>query len=188
MLSDFQRRKLTYFFRLLDLNKNGYLQLGDFSEICERIRQKLEFASGSKEHKFLADRSVKFFHQLLGDIPHGDNQTIKLEEWLHFFDELIASGDEERIAECTEQIMGFLFDLFDDNHDGYISVEEYADIFLVYGIDIKYSAKAFINLDLNQDDRLSRYELLHALETFLTSDDPTLKANWIFGNWETVNE
>lgn len=186
MLSDFQQQKLLYLFRLLDLNNHGYLELGSFSDICERIREKLEFETGSKEHKFLADRSVKFFHRLLGDIPHDDNQTIKPGEWLLFFDRLISTHDEEEIDEYTELIMGFLFDLFDDNNDGYISAEEYADLFLIYGIDTKYSVKAFINLDLNEDGRLSRYELLHALETFLTSQDPTQKGNWIFGNWEVI--
>lgn len=188
MLSDFQKQKLTYFFRLLDLNKNGYLRLDDFSEISEKAREKLGYDTGSKEHKFLADRSVRFFHRLLGDIPHADNQAIQLEEWLMFFGQLISSEDEEQLDEYTELIIGFLFDLFDDNHDGFISVEEYADIFFMYGIDIKYSAKAFINLDVNQDDRLSRYELMHAVETFLTSDNQADRGNWIFGNWEVIQE
>lgn len=185
MLSEFQTRKLTYFFGLLDLNKNGFLQLSDFTEISERIRQKLDYNDASSEHKFLVDTSVRFFHRLLADIPHADNQVIKLQEWLEFFDaEIISSREEDVLDEYVEMIIGFLFDLFDDNHDGYISVEEYADIFLIYGIDIKYSAKAFIKLDLNQDDKLSRYELLHAVETFLTSDEREEKGNWVFGNWE----
>jgi len=75
-------------------------------------------------------------------------------------------------------------DLFDDNHDGYISTDEYVDMFVVYGIDIKYSAKSFIKLDINRDDRLSRNELLHAFETFLLSNEPNQPGNWIFGNWE----
>lgn len=187
MLSEFQQRKLSHFFGLLDLNKNGFLQLADFTEISERIREKLDYEDGSKPHKFLVDKSVKFFHTLLSDIPHSENQVIERAEWLDFFDKHIVSNqDEEAVDEYIEMIIGFLFDLFDDNHDGYISVEEYADIFLIYGIDIKYSAKSFINLDLNRDDRLSRYELLHAVETFLKSDDESMKGNWVFGNWETI--
>ena len=187
MLSPFQEQKLNYFFGLLDLNKNGYLQLSDFTEISEKIRLKMGYEDRSQEHKFLVDKSVKFFHRLLTDIPHSDNQVIKQQEWLDFFDrEIVSSGEEEVLDEYVEMIIGFLFDLFDDNHDGYISVEEYADIFLIYGIDIKYSARAFINLDLNQDDKLSRSELLHAVETFLTSDNQSEKGNWIFGNWEAI--
>ncbi len=85
------------------------------------------------------------FHALLLEIPHKDNQKISQDEWVTFVSEqVIAQGNEDVLEEFQEFIIGFLFDLFDDNHDGYISTDEYVDMFVVYGIDIKYSAKSFI--------------------------------------------
>ena len=185
MLSEFQREKLTYFFNLLDLSRNGSLQLEDFSEIAERVREQLGYDYSGDEYRFIVNKAVHFFHQLLRDIPKPEKQGIDLEQWLEFFDKRIVNGnDRDFQEEYLENVIGFLFDLFDENHDGYISVEEYADLFLMYGIDIKYSAKSFINLDLNRDDRLSKNEILHAVEVFFTSDDPSEKGNWVFGKWK----
>lgn len=185
MVSAFQKQKLEHFFGLLDSHKNDHLHADDFSEIAERIRIGLGYEANGPKHVFLAEKSAKFFHTLLLEIPHKGNQIIAKDEWVHFVsDQIISGGNEEVLEEFQEFIIGFLFDLFDDNHDGYISTDEYVDMFVVYGIDIKYSAKAFLKLDINKDDRLSRKELLYAFETFLLSDDPSKAGNWIFGNWE----
>ncbi len=187
MLTEFQKKKLTHFFRLLDQDGNGCLQLEDFSDIAERLRMEFGFSYESKENKFLVDRCVNFFHKFLTNIKHSEGQTISLQEWLEYADKrLVAPGEENEVNldEFVEFMVGFFFDLFDENHDGYISTDEYADLFLIYKIDIKYSAKSFINLDINKDGRLSRTELLYAFETFVTSDDPKLKGNWIFGQWD----
>ncbi|MBV6646084.1 MAG: EF-hand domain-containing protein [Cyclobacteriaceae bacterium] len=185
MLTDLQERKLTHFFGLLDLDKDGSLQIEDFSEIAERLQQEFGYAEGSKEHKFVVDAAVRFFHKLLAEMSKG-NQVILMSEWLEFFDaQFISNDNDDLLEEYSEFMIGFLFDLFDENHDGYIDVEEYADMFMIYGIDIRYSAKAFIDLDLNKDGRLSRNELIHAFENFITSDIADVKGNWIFGNWDT---
>ncbi len=185
MISDFQKKKLLHFFNLLDSQVNGYLQIDDFSEIAENIRMGLGYEPGGDKHKFLAEKSAHFFHQLLNSATHSHPQSISEQEWVDYLDnDIINGGNEEKLEEFTEFIIGFLFDMFDDNHDGYISTDEFVDMFVVYGIDIKYSAKSFLNLDVNRDDRLSRNELIHAFETFLLSDDPKQPGNWIFGNWE----
>lgn len=185
MISAFQKQKLSHFFDLLDSHKNGYLHADDFSEIAEKIRMGLAYEEGGSKHQFLAEKSAKFFHQLLANAPHSGNQIITKAEWIQYIDDqIISANNEEVLEEFEEFIIGFLFDMFDDNHDGYISTDEYVDMFVVYGIDIKYSARAFLNLDLNKDDRLSRNELIHAFETFLLSDDPKQPGNWILGKWE----
>jgi len=185
MISEFQKKKYIHFFNLLDSHKNGYLHVDDFSEIAERIRMGLGYPEGSDKHKFLAEKSAHFFHRLLSSTPHDGNQIITQKEWINYlYNEIVTANDEEELEEFEEFIIGFLFDMFDDNHDGYISTDEYVDMFVVYGIDIKYSAKAFLNLDVNKDDRLSRNELIHSFETFLLSDDPEHPGNWIFGKWE----
>lgn len=185
MISEFQRKKLIHFFNLLDSHKNGFLHVDDFSEISERIRMGLGYEEGGEKHKFLADKSTHFFHRLLNATPHGNGQVIMRDEWVeHIYNEIIMNENEEVLEEFEEFVIGFLFDMFDDNHDGYISTDEYVDMFVVYGIDIKYSAKSFLNLDINKDDRLSRNELIHAFETFLLSDDPKQPGNWILGKWD----
>lgn len=186
MLTEFQRHKLTHFFRLLDLDKNDILELDDFSDIAVDLSQELGYAFEGPEHKFLVDRCVGFYYMLLDEIPHKGNQVIILEEWLSFFDaNVVNNTDQDFFDTFTEFMIGFFFDVFDENNDGYISDGEYADLFLVYNIDIKYSGKSFVNLDANKDGRLSRNELIFAFETYVSSDDPNEKGNWIFGDWRS---
>ncbi|MFY0690038.1 MAG: EF-hand domain-containing protein [Cyclobacteriaceae bacterium] len=188
MLSEFQERKLTYFFSLLDENKNGVIQMEDFTEIAVNICENIGQPINSKYHRFLNSKSCYVFEKLLGDISPNGN-VISLAEWLVFFDrEIIESGDKERLNQYVNLIIGFLFDLFDENDDGYISIEEYTDMFLVYGIDIRFSAKSFVNMDLNGDNRLSKAEITKAIITFLISDDQSDKGNWVFGNWNMIQE
>lgn len=188
MLTEFQEKKLKYFFDILDGNRNGFLQIDDFQEMAESLAVNLGHDFESEDYLYIVEKCVGFFHRLLRDISNSKNQTITPEGWISFFDEkIIAPFDEELLDDYVDLIIGFLFDLFDKNNDGYISIEEYSDLFMTYGIDIKYSAKSFVNLDVNGDQRLSKNELNHAAETFLTSDDPLQKGNWIFGNWDTIH-
>ncbi|MDH5610126.1 MAG: EF-hand domain-containing protein [Cyclobacteriaceae bacterium] len=185
MITDFQHRKLAYFFNLFDHNKNGHLTIEDFSEVAEKICDKLSFRPGTKQYEQAMLKSVALFHKLLRDIPNHESQTIGMEPWIEYFSrELIEKGDEELIFEYIEVIIGFLFDLFDDNHDGYISQLEYKEMFMIYGIDTTYSESIYYKLDLNKDGLLSRNELCHAIETFLTSDEENMSGNWIFGKFE----
>ena len=122
MISDIQRHKLTHFFRLLDLDKNDILELEDFSEIAETLSQELGHAYEGPEHKFLVDRCVGFYYTLLSEIPHAGHQVIVLEEWLKFFDEnVINNRDQDFFDNFTEFMIGFFFDVFDENKDGYIN-------------------------------------------------------------------
>lgn len=185
MITEFQKKKLSHFFNILDSQKKGYLQIDNFSDIVENIRISFGYTPEDKKYKFLAEKSTRFFHKLLNSAIHADPQSISEQEWIdHIETEIIDGGNEDLFDDFAEFIIGFLFDMFDDDHDGYISTDEFVDMFIVYGIDIRYSAKAFLNLDVTKDGRLSKNELIHAFETFLLSDDPQEPGNWIFGTWD----
>ena len=86
------------------------------------------------------------------------------------------------LEEYSELILGFIIHFFDTNNDGFISDEEYERMFKIFGMNELQAGLAFHGLDKDGDNRLSRYELLNAVETFLTSDDPANSDNWVFGD------
>ena len=160
--------------------------MDDFTEMVEKVRVTLGYEPGSKEHKRITDKAVKLFNSLVKDIqPASFNQVTEV-EWVDFFlKEVILSGDEDTLDDYKELIFNFMFDFFDQNRDGFISKKEYEDFYDIFGIDRSYCDKAFSLLDNTQSFKLSRYDLMNAVEEFFAASDPTLNGNWIFGNWES---
>lgn len=186
MSNDFQKRKLAYFFKILDLNRNGILQKIDFSQMVEKVCEKFEYEISGVSHRRVSDKANKLFNKLLSDIqPYAFNQITE-EEWVEFFyDKVVNSKNELIIDTYKELIFNFMFDFFDPNRDGYISNEEYHAFYEIFGIDESYCDKAFAMIESNKSHKLSRYDIMKAIEEFLMSEDSTLGGNWIFGNWET---
>ena len=186
MLTAFQEKKLTYLFKFLDFNKNGILQHDDFSDIAGTICEKREFEFGTRQHKYVMDKCVKIYHRFLKDMTRKGAHDIHLEEWLNFFDEEIVNGEDElERDDYVEIIMDYVFGLTDKNKDGFISKKEYLDIFSTFRVGSKHAENAFDHLDANKDNKLSRYEVKHSIEMFITSESESDMANWVFGNWET---
>lgn len=187
MLSELQRNKLSYFFDLLDLNRNELLQHNDFSDLAELVREKLQLKEGSSEHEYIAKQSVRLFHQLLSDISPEEPQSIKKSEWLDFFEDKFGDEVDEEILETYQmQIYLYVFDFFDVNKDGFITRDEYEWFFELFKLDQEFLDKSFSKLDVNGDQKVSRYEMLAAIEEFLTSDEEDAAGNWAFGNWNVT--
>ncbi|MEQ9405009.1 MAG: EF-hand domain-containing protein [Cyclobacteriaceae bacterium] len=186
MFSEFQRKKHTYFFSLLDLNRNGLLQFNDFSDMTEQVRVRFGLDEGGKEHKNIADKATRLFHQLLSDISPSESQSINQDEWIAFFENRLGGKfNEDALTEYQELIFRYVFDFFDHNHDGFITKDEYKIFFEIFGADATFFEKSFNQLDHNADGKISRYEMMAAIEDFLISDDPKAPGNWAFGNWES---
>lgn len=183
-MSEFQSKKLAYFFHILDLNRNGYVQLEDFSEMAEKVREIMQYEEGSKEHKRISDKATRFFHTLVKDINPADAHQISEKEWITFFENEVV-GDEDELDNYKEMVFNFMFDFFDQNRDGFISRKEYEDFYSIFGIDENYLDKAFQKLDNSNAYKLSRYDLMSAVEDFLSAKDESLPGNWVFGHWES---
>ncbi|MEQ8239249.1 MAG: EF-hand domain-containing protein [Cyclobacteriaceae bacterium] len=180
-MTDFQKKKLTHFFNILDFNGTGRLEIEDFAELSENIRATFNFEDGGKEHTKVAKKCTRFFHQLLEKIGH-QKMYIDLDSWLEFTEvAIIQAIDEDILDDYVDVFVGFFFDLFDANNDGFISIAEYHQLFEIYKIDKSNINDFFAKIDRNNDLRLSRYELLYAGKVFFTTNDKKLRGNWIFG-------
>jgi Ca2+-binding EF-hand superfamily protein len=184
MLTQLQSQKLRHFFNILDYNKNHVLQRQDFDRVGINICQTLGISEGTEDFDKIIQRSRRLFVQLIKDLDKDDQANISLEEWLKLFDQIIGQKDMEKLKYYIKLTTIYIFELFDLDKNGIISLDEYVDMFTIYHIDVKYSAKSFLNLDTNHDDCISKVELFNAVTDFFISDDPDAAGNWIFGNWE----
>ena len=77
--------------------------------------------------------------------------------------------------------MKLIFEVFDDNGDGKICREEWAELFKVYHVHPAYAPAAFEKLDANGDGFLSREEILALIDDFFCGNDENSVANSMFG-------
>ena len=182
--TELQSQKLSYFFSILDLNRNGFIQMEDFSELAERVRMIMDFEEGGKEHKRIMTKAANFFHKLAHDIKPANVQQITESELISHLETKVLN-DELELDAFKEVVFNFMFDFFDQNHDGFISKQEYADFYTIFGIDDQYFEMAFEKLNNSKSGKLNRYDLLSAVEDFFTSTNPSIPGNWVFGFWES---
>lgn len=185
MLNEVRRRKLSYLFNILDTNKDHHLQPDDFAEVANKICDVLNLHEHSRKRIHIQLKSMRLYVQMLTDLEKED-VSISLEEWLGLFDS--ASPTTARfVKKYIVKIAAYIFMLFDQDENHYISKEEYLDMFRVYNIDMNYSAKGFELLDENTDGKISLEEMIRGFNDFLMSPELDVPGNWIFGDWQSHN-
>ncbi len=184
MLKPVQEKKLTHFFNILDNNKNGRLQQDDFEGIGENININLAIPQGTDDYNYVMEKSQELYRYLIDGLGKQPGDAIELNDWLTYFDqEIISAKNVELLKKLIQITVKHVFDLYDQNKDGMIELDEYLDMFTIYRIDVKYSAKSFTLLDKNQDEVISKKELVEAVKDFFVSSKEDTPGNWIFGNW-----
>jgi hypothetical protein len=181
MLGEIQKKKLLHFFNVMDANHNRVLQPDDFAHVATKISDILEHPKDSRLRLGLQVRSYRLFIQLLTDLGK-EQTTLNLEEWMSLFDRIL-NGESTFIKNYVNRTAAYIFSMFDQNNDGYISIDEYRDMFTVYNIDMKYLSLGFGKLDANNDGKISKDELIEGFSDFFLSPSTDAPGNWIFGDW-----
>ncbi|MFT6865340.1 MAG: Ca2+-binding EF-hand superfamily protein [Cyclobacteriaceae bacterium] len=183
MLTEFQTQKMIHFYSMLDYTKNGKLTVEDFLAIAENLCVLWKYREGTEEYNEIIAKCKKNWRDLTRIMPNLMVEEITRKDWLQFVDQFLVNGEDSQYEMYVENFVNEIFDYFDTNKDGLISIEEFVDIFMAYHIEIRYSAKSFTKLDLNGDETLSREELLIAVRQYFRSDNKEDKGNWLFGFW-----
>ena len=180
MLSPIQKRKLSYLFEIFDANHNGELEFEDFQYVGKNICAGLKIDSDFVDYDRIMRICKDMYAKAICKISPGLHDPITLEKWLEYFSR---SSDNAIVDEFVNLTVNYVFGAFDEDRDGNININEYANMFRVYGIDTTYSEKGFRQVDTDGNQEISKEELQDALTEFLTSPDPNARGNWIFGNW-----
>ncbi len=182
MLTEFQTNKLERFFYILDFDRNGVIEEADFLAIAQNLCVLWRLKEDTVEY----NKVISKFSEEWKKFNHFVNNDTEVANWAHlveFADKVIINGDEELYNAYVDNFAGEIFDNFDADKDGYISLDEFIDLFCAYRIEVRFAAKAFRKIDLNHDDLISRGELISAVKEFFRSDDEKAPGNWLFGNF-----
>lgn len=180
-MTTLQKSKLEYFFSILDTSGNEVLQPDDFLNVADKISDKLRYGEKSKARLKLRLKSYRLFIQILADIGK-EEESISIDEWLNFFD-FFNFKQPDYINRYMIRISNYIFSLFDNNFDLHINRQEYKEMFEAYNINLEDASIGFDKLDENEDQFISKKELVQGCYDFFLSSDPNARGNWIFGNW-----
>ena len=184
MLTDVQAKKLTHYFNVLDYNNNGLIQESDFVAIAENLCILWGLKEGSDTYQMWINRFKNQWAEFKEYILTSDDEAADLERWLRFADEKLVNGDEAYYGLFVQKLTEDIFDLFDQDKNGFIEQKEFIDFFMAFRIEVRHSAKSFRLLDTNRDDRISKQELTIGIRSFFRSSHSDDPGNWLFGMWD----
>lgn len=179
MLSELQRRKLSRYFRVHDVDDDGRIGPGDFERVVENVRTLHGLDASSPAYRELRDLYLGQWESLREFADADVDGSVDLSEWLRYWDGLL-EADGRYDAEVTS-LVSHLFATFDTDEDGVLGPEEFADFHGIYGLSRDGARRAFGELDTDGDRALTHAELLEAGHEFFRGDDPEASGNRLFG-------
>lgn len=179
MLTDLQKRKLTLYFHLYDVDDDGQIAWPDFERVAENVRALYGAEGHSAIHTRIRDGFVRRWGALRASADADQDGGVTMSEWLTYWDGVLADDarHQEEIASVTER----LFELFDTDEDGLLGADEFCNFYGIYGLKSAQARLVFMDLDADGDGAVTRRELTDMAHQFYRSDDPDAPGNRLFG-------
>lgn len=178
-LTPFQKRKLGKMFDTMDMNRDGLVERSDFRRRVDALARLRGWTEESPEYARNLEFAMDEWQSLRESADVDDDARISREEFLRYVDIFLDDRDAVRAyARGDAQLM---FDAMDVDGDGRIAAAEYRIYLEACGMDASAADEFFAHADLNEDGRMTRAEMSHAMEEYLLSDDPEAGGNLLFG-------
>jgi Ca2+-binding EF-hand superfamily protein len=179
MLTDLQKRKLTSWFNLCDLDKNGALEARDYERLIDNVARERGFAAGSAGYDQIRAGYMRGWQQVERFADAATPGKVGLAQFLDSHDEMLS--DRKLFDALILGVAESIIKLSDQDGDGRLSEREYTSNMGAYGLDAAHARAAFARLDRDADGYIGKDELLKDVEEFYYSDDPAAPGNWLVG-------
>jgi Ca2+-binding EF-hand superfamily protein len=182
MLTELQKKKLTYYFHTFDTDKNGSLEKPDFDKIVNRFAEAYKITEDSETYQYISSIYGKRWEALAKEADTNADNKVTLDEWLSYQDKLLNSPESDFL---WLKIASMFFDIQDVDKDGSISLEEYKIVYKVHEIgDASLAAEIFSKLDFDGDGKIMINDAINLVADFYLSSNPEAPGNLFFGPYE----
>jgi juvenile hormone diol kinase len=178
MVSELIKKKLTVFFRGLDVDKNGFVELEDFDQIASNFARLRGWEPGSSDYENLHNQVISIWKNYWINADINQDNKVSLDEYLESCNQQFVADNDSSAA--WEQPMAALFDVIDINGNEQISLEEYKQLLTAFGFNASGYEEIFQKLDVNGDGYISKQEYLQLLKEFC-GENPEATGNLFFG-------
>ena len=159
--STFWVTKMKTYFKVMDVDQNGFLSLSEFEEIAERLVQLQDNASKAEDIREVFRLLFQYF--VAGGDPVDSETQIAEEEFLAKTANTIFLSPPAAVEVGKRKNVVF-FDSIDTDGSGEISPEEYRKYLAIYsgGDDAERAKQAFDSIDIDGNGLISRDEFVKA--------------------------
>lgn len=180
MLSELQKKKFTRLFKVWDTNGDGAIDERDFHDIIENIASAFGMAKGSQDYETMRANYLRIWEEMRHAADTDHDQQVKLGEFLAFHDMIV--NTKEAYDELLKSFAHLLFDMFDRDRDGLLSLGELGMFYRAYRIaDDAMTQRILKRIDLSGKGQLTRQMILQLIDEFHLSQDPQAPGSFLFG-------
>jgi Ca2+-binding EF-hand superfamily protein len=167
----------------MDYDKNGRWDLRDFVAFSEKLYILYEVNQVELDVFQFMKKSRNVFNRLLSEITK-ELRYIRKEDWIKFLHKTEEYAGKRYFNLLIYSISRELFEVSDQNKDGYLSELELFEIYDILGIEKDTARDAMKFLDLDNDHRISKAELHEGLYDFFTNPE---EAFTLFGDMRVLD-
>ena len=171
-------KKMRTHFTRLDINKDGFITRSDYEEIAEKVA---EFGKLSQED---AASVMSAFLEIADHLDLKPGVKFTLEEVSQKVHKNVLCLPFDQNKDLCDHTYRMIFDAFDTNNDGHISLEEFTGVFYkILAPDIKKEdvLRSFNILDTDSNGKISQEEFLAAAFEFMCGMKETEISSSFFG-------
>lgn len=183
MLTELQKKKLSYYFQAFDVDKNGVLEESDFDRIVDAYAEAYQIKQDSATYQYISSTfAKKRWDELAKKADTNADKKVSLDEWLSYHDNLLNDSQSEFL---WLKITSALCDALDVDKDGLLDLEEYKTMYKIYGFgNESLAAEIFAKLDFDGDGKIRKNDVMNLVADFYLSDNPEAPGNLFFGSYE----
>jgi Ca2+-binding EF-hand superfamily protein len=174
-------RKLVHFFTLMDRDRSGTLELGDYLTTADRVSSAFGLDEGSADHHELRQAFTRFWEDVIKPMDVNGNGHVGLDEYLTAYNAGVRDNPEgyARIRPISDAVLTIV----DPESSGKVTADQLALALSGYGVPEPEGRAAFAALDRDGNGFLTPDELQDAIEDYFLGTDPDLPGNALFGRF-----